>query len=194
MRETNSMVFKLASEPWEFDQIHELNYRTFVEEIPQHTKNSTRKLIDKFHKQNTYIICISDEELLGMIALRDERPLSLDAKLSDLDSYLPGYKSILEYRLLAIKKSYRNRRVFSGIMKKAFFISINKGYDIAVISGSINQIQLYQHLGFKPFGPIVGSQSALYQPMYIDLDRALKLKKESRFLLLNDKCEYHSQR
>ena len=30
------LVFKFASEDWEFEQIHRLNYRTFVEEIPQH--------------------------------------------------------------------------------------------------------------------------------------------------------------
>jgi len=27
-------TYKIASEEWEFEQIHRLNYRTFVEEIP----------------------------------------------------------------------------------------------------------------------------------------------------------------
>ena len=30
------LVFKSATEDWEFEQIHRLNYKTFVEEIPQH--------------------------------------------------------------------------------------------------------------------------------------------------------------
>ncbi|HRE06968.1 MAG TPA: hypothetical protein PKX00_15250 [Opitutaceae bacterium] len=36
MRPATSLHFKLATEAWEFEAIHRLNYRTFVEEIPQH--------------------------------------------------------------------------------------------------------------------------------------------------------------
>ncbi|MCW8825776.1 MAG: hypothetical protein OQK78_05055 [Gammaproteobacteria bacterium] len=41
------MEFKVASEAWEFKQIHELNYQTFVDEMPQHQQNESRSLIDK---------------------------------------------------------------------------------------------------------------------------------------------------
>ncbi len=182
MLSIDSPVFKVASEPWEFEQIHELNYQTFVVEIPQHHKNDHHKLIDKYHEQNTYVICLQGKELLGMIALRDKRPLSLDEKLENLELFLPPFKSILEYRLLAVKKQRRNTTIFSGIMKKSLDMALQKNYDIAVISGTTRQVQLYQHLGFKPFGPLVGKQEALYQPMYIDIDRAIKLKKESQVL------------
>ena len=30
------LLIKVATEEWEFELIHQLNYRTFVEEIPQH--------------------------------------------------------------------------------------------------------------------------------------------------------------
>ena len=33
------LIFKVASEDWEFEQVHTLNYKTFVEEIPQHEAN-----------------------------------------------------------------------------------------------------------------------------------------------------------
>ena len=46
------LKYKIASEEWEFDQIHKLNYRTFVEEIPQHEKNPEKSLIDEFHQDN----------------------------------------------------------------------------------------------------------------------------------------------
>ena len=41
---------KIAEHLQEFDQINQLNYQTFVEEIPQHSslKNSDQILIDKF--------------------------------------------------------------------------------------------------------------------------------------------------
>lgn len=182
MSNTDQLIFKVASESWEFEQIHELNYQTFVDEIPQHQSNESRKLIDKFHKENTYVICVCDNEVLGMIALRSKRPLSLDKKLENLESYLPPFKSILEYRLLAVKKEHRNSAIFTGIMKKSFDMAIEGGYDIAVISGTTRQIRLYKHLGFRPFGPVVGKQDALYQPMYIDIGGAIALKKQSRIL------------
>jgi aspartate aminotransferase-like enzyme len=185
MPNNDSLIFKIASEPWEFEQIHELNYQTFVDEIPQHQQNEHHKLVDKFHQENTYVICVRDRVVLGMIALRDKRPLSLDSKLENLESYLPPFKTILEYRLLAIRKEHRKSAIFTGIMKKSFDMAIRGDYDIAVISGTTQQARLYKHLGYKPFGPLVGKQDALYQPMYIDIAGAMELKKQSQILKLN---------
>ena len=182
MSNNDSLVFKVASEPLEFEQIHELNYQTFVHEIPQHQQNETQKLVDKYHQENTYVICLREAEVLGMIALRDKRPLSLDDKLADLESYLPPFKRILEYRLLAVKQQHRNTAIFTGIMKKSFDLAISGDYDVAVISGTTRQARLYKHLGFMPFGPLVGKQNALYQPMYIDVGGAIELKKQSQIL------------
>ncbi|HXD01650.1 MAG TPA: GNAT family N-acyltransferase, partial [Verrucomicrobiae bacterium] len=72
------LVFKTASEDWEFDLIHQLNYKTFVEEIPQHSPSPTRRRVDPFHAENTYLICLSGRRLAGMLALRGKRPFSLD--------------------------------------------------------------------------------------------------------------------
>ena len=185
MSDNDSLIFKIASEPWEFDQIHELNYETFVDEIPQHQQNTHHKLVDKFHKENTYVICVRDNEVLGMIALRDKRPLSLDGKLENMESYLPPFKTVLEYRLLAVKKEHRKSAIFTGIMKKSFDMAIKGDYDIAVISGTTQQTRLYRHLGFKPFGPLVGKQDALYQPMFIDIAGALELKQQTQILKPN---------
>ena len=68
------LVFKFANEDWEFEHIHRLNYRTFVEEIPQHHVSPTHRLVDKFHAENTYLICLSGRKLVGMLAARGNRP------------------------------------------------------------------------------------------------------------------------
>jgi hypothetical protein len=83
------LIYKIATEPHEFELIHRLNYRTFVEEIPQHSANREKRLIDRFHEENTYIVCMNGAELLGMVALRGQRPFSLDFKFDNLDSYVP---------------------------------------------------------------------------------------------------------
>jgi len=71
------LTYKIATEPREFELIHRLNYETFVEEIPQHAANPTGRLVDRFHDENTYVVCMNGDELTGMIALRGRRPFSL---------------------------------------------------------------------------------------------------------------------
>ena len=177
---TTSLRFKIASEANEFEQIHRLNYKTFVEEIPQHATNQEHILIDKFHPENTYIVCLHVDQVVGMVAMRDQRPFSLDSKLENLDSYLPPHQSICEIRLLAVDKAYRTPRVFQGLMLYLAQYAGEKGYDLAVISGTVRQQKLYQHLGFAPFGPLVGTRDALYQPMHLTAEGFAALRRQSR--------------
>src|SRR5438445_176735 len=164
------LVFKFASEDWEFEEIHRLNYKTFVEEIPQHKASPTQRLVDKFHSQTTYLICLSGRKLAGMLAVRGDRPFSLDQKLENLDSYLPAGRKVCEIRLLAIDKKFRGAQVLQGILALLWQHGIEKGYDLAIISGTPRQFRLYQHLGFIPFGPVVGAGEAQFQPMYVTLE------------------------
>jgi aspartate aminotransferase-like enzyme len=167
------LIFKFATEEWEFEQIHRLNYDTFVEEIPQHQPSPARRLVDKFHAENTYLICQEKHKLVGMLAARGRRPFSLDQKLPDLDSHLPPSRQVFEVRLLAIEKSYRCSRggqVLSGLLALLWQHCIEKGYDLGIISGTTRQLKLYQHLGFVPFGLLVGSPGAQFQPMYARLE------------------------
>ena len=163
------LVFKFADEDWEFEQIHRLNYKTFVEEIPQHHTSPTQRLVDKFHSENTYLICLCGRKLAGMLAVRGNRPFSLDQKLDRLDSYLPAGDRLCEVRLLAIEKEYRGAQVLQGILALLWQHSIEKGYDLGMISATTRQLKLYQHLGFVPFGPLVGTGDAQFQPMYVTM-------------------------
>jgi aspartate aminotransferase-like enzyme len=164
------LVFKTAAEDWEFEQIHRLNYKTFVEEIPQHKASPTQRLVDKFHPENTYLICLCGRKLAGMLAVRGNRPFSLDQKLDNLDTYLPSGRNVCEIRLLAVDKKFRGAQVLQGILALLWQHGIEKGYDLAIISGTPRQFRLYQHLGFVPFGPSVGSGEAQFQPMYVTLE------------------------
>src|SRR5258706_9177942 len=112
---TGSLHFKLADRGVEFEAIHRLNYRTFVEEIPQHSPNAERRLVDRFHAENTYVIGLDGEELVGMVASRCRRPFSLDEKLPDLDRHLPPHRKIVELRLLAVDLRYRKRAFFARL-------------------------------------------------------------------------------
>lgn len=170
--ESANVRVKVASEPWEFDEIHRLNYRTFVEEIPQHQANPDGRLVDRFDHENTYIIALDGRRLLGMIAVRGTRPFSLDAKLPDLDAYLPPAQRVCEFRLLAVEPAHRAGRLLQPLIEGLWRHCEACGYDLALISGTTRQTKLYAHLGFVPFGPRVGTPGAEYQPMMLTLAAA----------------------
>jgi aspartate aminotransferase-like enzyme len=164
------LVFKTASEDWEIDLIHQLNYKTFVEEIPQHKASASRRMEDRFHSENTYLICLCERQLVGMLAARGKRPFSLDQKLENLDSYLPPGRSVCEIRLLSVDKKFRTGQVFQGLMTLMWQHFVENGYDLGIISGTTRQLKLYHHLGFIPFGPLVGNEGAQFQPMYLSIE------------------------
>jgi ribosomal protein S18 acetylase RimI-like enzyme len=162
------LVYKIAEAP-DFDAIHRLNYETFVEEIPQHAPNRQRLLVDRFHNENTYVVCFADEQLTGMVSGRCERPFSLDQKLTNLDRWLPSHQKAVEIRLLSIAAAYRKTAIFSGLMAMLCRHFMKLGCDLAVISGTVRELKLYRHLGFETFGERVGTAEASYQPMYLTL-------------------------
>lgn len=166
----SDLVCKVASEPWEFELIHRLNYRTFVEEIPQHARNPEGRLVDRFHAENTYLVALAGGTLAGMMALRPQRPFSLDAKLPNLDAYLPAGRKPIEVRLLAVEPEFRQTPLFLRLFEFAVRRCLERGFDLALISGTTRQLKLYRHLGFTPFGPLVGTAEAPYQPMYLTLE------------------------
>ncbi len=170
MESHSPLVFKIATEDWEMDLIHQLNYKTFVEEIPQHAPPANQRLVDKFHAENTYLICLSGRKLAGMMALRAKRPFSLDQKLANLDSYLPPGRNICELRLLAVDHKFRTGQVFQGFMAMVWQYFVEHGHDLAIISGTTRQRKLYHHVGFIPFGPLVGNEGAQFQPMYLSIE------------------------
>jgi aspartate aminotransferase-like enzyme/GNAT superfamily N-acetyltransferase len=162
--------YKIADRQEEFDAIHRLNYQTFVEEIPQHAPNATGLLVDRFHDENAYAICLAGSRLIGMVAGRCQRPFSLDTKVADLGQHLPAHEKAVEIRLLAVKPEFRHRPVFARLIVQLARHFRAMGCDLALISGTVRQLALYEHLGFQAFGPLVGTADALYQPMYLTLE------------------------
>jgi len=163
------MILKPATELYEFVQIHQLNYKTFVEEIPQHQQNTEKMLVDKFHNKNKYIIAMKDRQVIGMVCYNSDRPFSLDTKIQDLDKYFPHHSKLVEIRLLSVLHEERNTRVTYRLLHYLSQTLMQQNVDAAIISGTTRQIRLYTRMGFTPFGPLVGNTGAFYQPMFITL-------------------------
>jgi aspartate aminotransferase-like enzyme len=176
MERNADLICTIARTPDEMEQIHRLNYRTFVEEIPQHPPNPERRLVDKFHHENIYVIVRRHARVVGMMALRDKRPFSLDAKVPELDRHLPPHEKALEIRLLAAEHDFRGGATFRMMMDAAFVLAQENGWDLAVVSATVRQLKLYRHVGFEPFGTLVGTGEARFQPMFLRAARARRLR------------------
>jgi GNAT superfamily N-acetyltransferase len=167
----SQLEFRIADSPEEFEAIHRLNYQTFVEEIPQHAANPEGRLVDRFHDENTYLICRDGADLAGMLALRTRRPFSLDQKLPDLDALLPPRRRIGEVRLLAVAPRFRRSRVLAELFQLLERECFARALDMLIVSATLRQRRLYERLGFEPFGPLVGQEGARFQPMRLTLER-----------------------
>lgn len=160
--------YRMARTNYDEEQIHKLNYKTFVEEIPQHSPNNNRRLTDQFHNENEYLLCMKDSKVIGMIALRSNRPFSLDKKLGPIEEKLsdpPLYP--VEIRLLSIEAQYRTGRPFLGMLQALVNWCLKAGYDAAVISGTVRELKLYRQLGFLPFAEPTGTAEASFVPMIL---------------------------
>lgn len=179
-------LFKIATTAGEFDQVHRLNYRTFVEEIPQHAPNPEGRHVDKFHADNTYIIGVRDGRVIAQLAIRRRRPFSLDAKLPNLDQWLPPGRNVVELRLLAVDPAHRNGPVPAQLLQFVAQHCRERGDEVAIISGAVRRLRLYRALGFEPFGPLVGTEEAPYQPMLLTLENFISAVKARRGLRRDD--------
>jgi hypothetical protein len=75
--------WKRAETPGEIEQIHELNHRTFVEEIRQQPDGGGRRLVDRFHEKNRYFIALRGARVVGMVSVNDRPPFSIEERLPD---------------------------------------------------------------------------------------------------------------
>jgi hypothetical protein len=178
MTASGKLIFKIADTPEEKEQVYQLGYETFVEEIPQHAVNESRRLVDRFDQDNIYFVCQNESgEIVGMVCVRDKRPFSLDEKLGKVESLLPAAQRLCEIRLLAVRAAYRHTAVFYGLVNMLFGFFVQKGFDMAIISGTSRQQKLYRRMGFVPFAHPVGTPDALYYPMYLGLQEFMQHNK-----------------
>ena len=111
------LVFKTASEDWEFDLIHQLNYKTFVEEIPQHSPSPTTPPGGPVSR-GKYLPDLPVRPASGRDAgLARQAAIFTRPKTSQ-----PGFvfcqpgRSLCEIRLLSVDKKFRTGQVFQGLM------------------------------------------------------------------------------
>jgi aspartate aminotransferase-like enzyme/N-acyl-L-homoserine lactone synthetase len=162
-------LFKRADTDDEIEQVHRLNYRTFVNEVRQHPDDGAGRLVDKFHHKNAYFVALRDGRVIGMISVHGQPPFSVASRLPDPSILeLPGVKPI-EVRLLAVDPQERYGSVAYGLMAVFYEYASAHGYTDVYISGVQDRASLYEGIGFKVIGPPVPSGDALFVPMWVSV-------------------------
>ncbi|MFD2567462.1 GNAT family N-acetyltransferase [Pseudotenacibaculum haliotis] len=169
------MIIKVPSTASEFEQLHQLNYSTFVEEIPQHKERADRKLIDRFHSKNNYLIAVKGNKVIGMVCYNTIRPFSLEEKQVKIDDHIPLGCKVAEIRLLAVEKKWRKTTVTFRLLQQLIKELKRNGVSMGLISATTREFKFYTKIGFQTFGEVIGKKNAYYQPMYIFIEN---LKKE----------------
>jgi aspartate aminotransferase-like enzyme/N-acyl-L-homoserine lactone synthetase len=169
MFQAGGYVFKRAETSEELEQIHRLNYRTFVAEIPQHHDCGSGLLVDKFHVKNCYLIALENKRVIGMVSVHDQPPFSVADRLSDPSILQLHGSKPLEVRLLAVEPAKRSGPVMMGLLVSVYEYSCTHGYTHLYISGLSDRMALYRQLGFEPLGPAVRCGEAEFVPMMVTL-------------------------
>ena len=156
--------FKKAETESEFEQVFRLNHEVFLDELRQYQPDPSARLIDKFHDKNLYLIALTADEVVGMIAAHDRLPFSIESRLADV-SVLERYGRLLEVRLLAVKPAHRNGIVMTGLFLELYEHA--RAYDTLAISGYVEERAMYHRLGFRDLGPPVRCGQAEFVPMVV---------------------------
>ncbi|MCI0377701.1 MAG: aminotransferase class V-fold PLP-dependent enzyme [Gemmataceae bacterium] len=181
MLRVGQYVFKRAETSQEFEQIHRLNHRTFVEEIPQHRATGTGALVDKFHHKNFYIIVLRDDRVVGMVSAHDQPPFSIAERLPEPGILVRDGTRPLEVRLLAIEPDERNSTLFFGLIWTLYENARAEGYTHLFISGVEERVAMYERLGFVRLGPAVACGDAAFVPMAYTIGKIpLKMQRVKR--------------
>ncbi len=164
-------VFKVADRPDELVQLHGLNWRTFVREVPQHHDPGGDRLVDKFHDKNLYFVALCDGRVVGMLAVHDRPPFSIAEKLDDPDVLAGLGPRPLEVRLLAVEPEHRHSQVPLGLCWVMLRYARTHGHSHLLISGFVDQLRMYERMGFRPLGPAVRRGGVDFVPMVVHVDR-----------------------
>jgi len=99
---------RIAQTRAEREQVHRLNYVTFVEEIPQHAPNPERRLVDRFDAENEYVIALAaDGQVVGMLALRARPFAKIGLAVGEAVPAALATPDSLQDRVLGLRGNWR---------------------------------------------------------------------------------------
>jgi predicted N-acetyltransferase YhbS len=165
--QTLDLQVKIADSEAEYEQIAELNHQTYVDELRQDSApRSQRRLVDKYHDTNVYLVAKRGDEVIGMIFITlPQHPFSIEESLTDTSALAGIRHQTVELRRLAVKKQYRRGRIMLRLFEFGFRYYDARGMHYAIISALDQQRRLYKKLGAWDIGAPFTKGECTYYPM-----------------------------
>lgn len=135
----------------------------------QYSGDGSGVLVDRFHEKNVYWVGVRDVQVLGMVAVNDQPPFSIEGRLPDRTALNALGDRLLEVRLLALDGASRHRLVLAGILWEILSYARGRNYSHLIISGIGEKIAMYERMGFRAIGPSVPGGAARFVPMALPL-------------------------
>lgn len=165
--QTLDLQIKIADSEDEYRQIAELNHQTYVDELKQESApRSQRRLVDKYHDTNVYLVAKRGDEVIGMVFITlPQQPFSIEGSLTDTSALSGIRHQTVELRRLAVKKEHRHGRVMLRLFEFGFRYCEARGLHYAIISALEQQRRLYKKLGAWDIGAPFTKGECTYYPM-----------------------------
>lgn len=175
-----SIVVRQAT-PDDFEDIFEFNHDIFANELGQHPKTGSGRLVDAHHERNTYFIARDGGRIVGMLCATRPGPhgFSVQQKMDEPEILEQYRKDGIELRLLAVAPRYRKTGVFWKLVESmARYISGTQVKHI-FISGISTRVGMYRRMGFEPMAAPRASGKATFVPMRLSREKASELSRQA---------------
>lgn len=146
-------------------RIFRLNHQVFAAELGQHAMREGGLLVDKFHAKNQYFVAERDGQILGLVSAHTTAPFSVEERCPRFKELVPQDRPIAEVRLLAVDSRYRKTFIACGLFAQVAEFLVERGIELVLISGIVQQKRMYHRLGFRDLGPPARCGSAFFIPM-----------------------------
>ncbi|DAC65126.1 TPA: aminotransferase class I/II-fold pyridoxal phosphate-dependent enzyme [Candidatus Thalassarchaeaceae archaeon] len=167
------------SEIW--NQISELRYRVYSDELKQYENNQQQVLVDP---GKYFITCLDNQKLIGYVSLnphstsgfRISKYFSDEIMYENIFSNLVGgVETTYEVRALTVDPNFRGQKISEGLMIQVLNFLYRKGGTDIVAMGHIDVLGLYKKIGMEIFEKssiFVGD--AEFKLMHMDISEAIK--------------------
>jgi aspartate aminotransferase-like enzyme len=116
-------------------------------------------------------VALVDGRVVGMLAVHDQPPFSIEEKLADPSVLRSLGPRPLEVRLLAVEPEHRHSLVLGGLGSTMLKYARAQGYSHLLISGFLDRLRMYERMGFRALGPSVRNGAVEFVPMVAHVDR-----------------------
>jgi ribosomal protein S18 acetylase RimI-like enzyme len=173
---------EIAHGPKAMAELRRLNHLVYAEELGQdQLQQSGHSLVDPRMEQGICLVARAAGQAIGMLAMTlPDQPFSIEDAVGELPLTPAQRNRTVELRRLAVLSEWRGRGAYPLLVDASVAYCLDSGNKLGVISAIVDNIGLYERLGFRSFGQRLRKGQAEYQPMLLSIDALAQAQLDPR--------------